>query len=313
MRIGLLFNGQGSQKAGMGQNLYDNLPAFKSKIDQASQILGYDLVDVFNDEDKISQTKWAQPAIVAFDSALAACLVEAGVRPVVAGLGLSLGEYPALVANGMMTFEQAIALVKDRGEYMQAVGDANPGKMVAVLNDNQEMIVETVQKLQADGLAVYPANFNTFAQLVIGGKKADVDQAVEALMAAGVKKMIPLPVSGAFHTPLLQEAADKMAERFANEKFAEAKYPVYSNTTKKVFVEAGLKDTLTKQIVSPTYFAQCLDEMVKDNQVDTLLEIGPGVTLSKFARKIVSKEVNRYSVTDWTTFEKVVSAVKGEE
>lgn len=312
MRIGLLFNGQGSQKAGMGQDLYDNLPTFKSKIDQASEILGYDLVEVFNDEDKIGQTKWAQPAIVAFDAALAACLVEAGVRPVVAGLGLSLGEYPALVANGMMTFEQAIALVKDRGEYMQTVGDANPGKMVAVLDDNQEMIVETVQKLQNEGLAVYPANFNTFAQLVIGGKEADVDQAVEALTAAGVKKMISLPVSGAFHTPLLKEAADKMATRFADEKFAQATYPVYSNTTKQVFTVASLKDTLTKQIVSPTYFAQCLDEMVKDNKVDALLEIGPGVTLSKFARKIVSKEITRYSVTDWTTFEKVVSAVKEE-
>ncbi|CAK1250365.1 ACP S-malonyltransferase [Fructobacillus fructosus] len=312
MRIGLLFNGQGSQKAGMGQDLYEHLPAFKERIDRASTVLGYNLVDVWNDEEKISQTKWAQPAIVAFDAALAACLVEAGVQNVVAGLGLSLGEYPALVANGMLTFDQAIALVKDRGAYMQAVGDENPGKMVAVLDDNQDMIVAIIEKMQREGLEVYAANFNTFNQLVIGGKELAVDQAVQVLTIDGVKKIVPLPVSGAFHTPLLKEAADKMAVRLADEPIHEAQYPVYSNTTKRVFEPESLKETLTKQIVSPTYFAQCLDEMVTDNQVDTLIEIGPGVTLSKFARKIVSKEITRYSVTDWESFEKVIAQVKEE-
>lgn len=312
MRIGLLFNGQGSQKAGMGQDLYEKVPLFKQYIDQASNILGYDLVEVFNNEEKISQTKWAQPAIVAFDAALAACLVEAGMKNVVAGLGLSLGEYPALVANGMLTFDQAIALVKDRGEYMQAVGDANPGKMVAVLDDNQDMIVATIEKMQREGLKVYAANFNTFNQLVIGGEAIAVDQAVQVLTIDGVKKIVPLPVSGAFHTPLLKEASDKMAARLADEAINDAQYPVYSNTTKHVFDQDSVKETLTKQIVSPTYFAQCLDEMVKDNQVDTLIEIGPGVTLSKFARKIVSKDITRYSVTDWESFEKVIAQVKEE-
>ncbi|MCO0832024.1 ACP S-malonyltransferase [Fructobacillus sp. W13] len=309
MKVGLLFNGQGSQKAGMGQDLYDNLPAFKAYIDKASEILGYDLVAVFNDEEKISQTKWAQPAIVAFDAALAACLVDAGLQNVVAGLGLSLGEYPALVANGMLTFDQAIALVKDRGIYMQEVGDQNPGKMVAVLDDNQDMIVETIKNLQDKGLEVYPANFNTFAQLVIGGKEADVDQAVEALTEAGVKKQVPLPVSGAFHTPLLTEASTKMASRFEGEAFADAKFPVFSNTTKEVFTKDDLADVLEKQIVSPTYFAHCLQNMV-DLGVDTLIEVGPGVTLSKFARKVAPKEVARYSVTDFESFEKVAALIK---
>ncbi|MBS9335257.1 ACP S-malonyltransferase [Fructobacillus sp. M1-13] len=312
MRIGLLFNGQGSQKVGMGQDLYDNLASFQKYIDQASAILGYDLIEVFNDEQKISQTKWAQPAIVAFDAALAAAMVECGMPNVVAALGLSLGEYPALVASGMLTFDQTIALVKDRGAYMQAVGDENPGKMVAVLDDDQDMIVEKIKALQEDGAAVYTANFNTFAQLVIGGKAADVDQAVAVLEEAGVKKMVPLPVSGAFHTPLLQEASDLMAGRLAEEAVEDAAYPVYSNTTKQVFTAETLKDTLTKQIVSPTYFADCLKNMVGDQKIDTLIEIGPGVTLSKFARKIVSKDVSRYSVTDWTTFEKVLALVKEE-
>ncbi|MCK8617401.1 ACP S-malonyltransferase [Fructobacillus sp. M158] len=312
MRIGLLFNGQGSQKAGMGQNLYDQSPVFAQYIDQASTILGYDLVQVFNDDSKISQTKWAQPAIVAFDSALAATLKDAGVANVVAALGLSLGEYPALVANGMLTFDQAIALVKDRGAYMQEVGDKNPGKMVAVLDDNQDMIVATIEKMQREELAVYAANFNTFSQLVIGGEALAVDQAVQVLTIDGVKKIVPLPVSGAFHTPLLKEAANKMADRLSAESIGAGDYPVYSNTTKKVFTADTLKHTLEKQIVSPTYFADCLKNMVDEQKVDTLIEIGPGVTLSKFARKIVSKEITRYSVTDWATFEKVVAQLKEE-
>lgn len=312
MRIGLLFNGQGSQKAGMGQDLYDHLPAFKKHIDRASAILGYDLVDVFNNEELISQTKWVQPAIVAFDAALAACLLEAGVKDVVSALGLSLGEYPALVASGMLSFDQAIALVKDRGAYMQEVGDANPGKMVAVLDDNQDMIVATVEKMKREGLAVYAANFNTFAQLVIGGEALAVDQAVQVLTVDGVKKMVPLPVSGAFHTPLLKDAADKMAKRLADEDVADGTYPVYSNTTKEPFTKETVKHTLEKQIVSPTYFADCLKNMVEEQGVDTLVEIGPGVTLSKFARKIVSKDIARYSVTDWASLEKVVAELKEE-
>ncbi|KMK53836.1 Malonyl CoA-acyl carrier protein transacylase [Fructobacillus sp. EFB-N1] len=312
MKVGLLFNGQGSQQAGMGADLYENLPGYKAYIDKASAILGYDLNELDQDEEKIRQTQYAQPAIVAMDAALAASLKDAGLTNVVAGLGLSLGEYPALVANGILTFEQAIALVKDRGQYMQEVGDKNPGKMVAVLDDNQDMIVEVVEGLQKKGLQVYPANFNTFSQLVIGGVKADVDQAVEALTEAGVKKQVELPVVGAFHTPLLNEASEKMATRLAGEGFGAGAYPVYSNTTKQAFTAATVKDTLTKQIVSPTYFAQCLQEIV-DAGVDTLVEIGPAATLVKFSKKIAPKEVTKYTVTDFASYQKVVDAINAEK
>ncbi|GAO99280.1 ACP S-malonyltransferase [Fructobacillus ficulneus] len=312
MKVGLLFNGQGSQQAGMGTDLYDNLPGYRAYIDRASEILGYDLNQVDQDEEKIWQTQYAQPAIVAMDAALAAVLKDAGLTDIVAGLGLSLGEYPALVANGILTFDQAIALVKDRGAYMQAVGDQNPGKMVAVLDDNQEMIVSVVTDLQKQGLKVYPANFNTFSQLVIGGVEADVDQAVAALTDAGVKRQVELPVAGAFHTPLLQDAADQMADRLAGEDFGQPAFPVYSNTTKTAFEPAMVEQTLTDQIVSPTYFADCLQQMV-DAGVDTLVEIGPAATLVKFAKKIAPKEVARYTVTDLASYQKVVEALNEEK
>ncbi|MDF7637255.1 ACP S-malonyltransferase [Leuconostocaceae bacterium ESL0958] len=297
MQVGLLFNGQGAQKAGMGVDLYENQPVFRQYIDRASEILDYDLLAVFQNEAELAQTRYAQPAIVAFDLALYQTLQAAGLPPVQAALGLSLGEYPALAASGLMTFDQAIALVKDRGAYMQAVGDQNPGKMVAVLDSQQDLIEATIQRLQEAGQAVYLANFNTFNQLVIGGVQDAVDQAVAALEAAGIKKQVALPVSGAFHTPLLQDAADQMAARFKGEHFTAGTFPVYSNTTKTVFNPANLTEVLTQQITHPTYFAQCLQAM-QANGVDTWIEIGPAATLVKFAKKIVAKDNPKMTVTD---------------
>lgn len=303
MKIGLMFSGQGAQQVDMGMDFYQSLPAYRTLIDQASQQLGYDLTEVVQDESKIKQTEFAQPAIVAMSLAIVQALGADLPKPV-ASVGLSLGEYSALAAAGAMTFDQALAIIKDRGRYMQEVGDQNPGKMVAVMGDDQDLIVTTLKKLQERGLRVYPANFNTFAQLVIGGVTADVDQAVGELTAAGIKRMVELPVVGAFHTPLLNEAALRLQNRLADETFQPLLYPVYSNTTKQPFIIDQLKDTLKKQIVSPTYFAQDLQAML-DQGVDTLIEIGPAATLVKFAKKIAPKEVARYSITDLDSFQEV--------
>ncbi|CAH1855105.1 ACP S-malonyltransferase [Convivina intestini] len=303
MKIGLMFSGQGAQQVDMGMDFYQSLPAYRTLIDQASQQLGYDLTEVVQDESKIKQTEFAQPAIVAMSLAIVQALGADLPKPV-ASVGLSLGEYSALAAAGAMTFDQALAIIKDRGRYMQEVGDQNPGKMVAVMGDDQDLIVTTLKKLQERGLQVYPANFNTFAQLVIGGVAADVDQAVGELTAAGIKRMVELPVVGAFHTPLLNEAALRLQNRLADETFQPLLYPVYSNTTKQPFIIDQLKDTLKKQIVSPTYFSQDLQAML-DQGVDTLIEIGPAATLVKFAKKIAPKEVARYSITDLDSFQEV--------
>ena len=303
MKIGLLFSGQGAQQVGMGSDLYEALPVYRETIDQASAILGYDLATVVQDEAKIFQTQFAQPAILAMSVAIANALGERLPQPV-ASLGLSLGEYSALTVAGAFSFEQAVAIIKDRGAYMQAVGDKNPGKMVAVMGDDQQLVVDVLTAMQADGKHVYPANFNTFSQLVIGGIANDVDEAVVKLTDAGIKRTVELPVTGAFHTPLLKDAASQLATRLADETFNSLQYPVYSNTTAKPFEVNQLHETLTKQITSPTYFAQDIEQMVADG-VDTFIEIGPSETLVKFAKKIAPKTIKRYAITDLTSFNEV--------
>ncbi|MBR2276986.1 ACP S-malonyltransferase [Leuconostoc gasicomitatum] len=310
MKLGILFSGQGAQKAGMGLDLYQNIPAYQATVDQASSILGYDLQEVANDDAKIKQTAYAQPAILTMSNAIINALGDALPTPV-AGLGLSLGEYSALSASGALDFDQAVAIIKDRGMYMQTVGDANPGKMVAVMGDNQKLVADVLTTLQADGKHVYPANYNTFAQLVIGGVPRDVDVAMTALSEAGIQRMVELPVSGAFHTPLLTDAATQLTERLSGETFRDMQYPVYSNTTGKQFTKETLFNTLTKQIISPTYFAQAMQNML-DLGVDTFLEVGPSDTLIKFAKKIAPKDVKRYAITDLESFNAVKEMLVAE-
>ena len=310
MKLGILFSGQGAQKAGMGLDLYQNIPAYQATVDHASSILGYDLQEVANDDAKIKQTAYAQPAILTMSNAIINALGDALPTPV-AGLGLSLGEYSALSASGALDFDQAVAIIKDRGMYMQTVGDANPGKMVAVMGDNQKLVADVLTTLQADGKHVYPANYNTFAQLVIGGVPRDVDVAMTALSEAGIQRMVELPVSGAFHTPVLTDAATQLTERLSGETFRDMQYPVYSNTTGKQFTKETLFNTLTKQIISPTYFAQAMQNML-DLGVDTFLEVGPSDTLIKFAKKIAPKDVKRYAITDLESFNAVKEMLVAE-
>lgn len=303
MNIGILMSGQGAQKVGMAADLYAELPVYRAAIDEASAILGYDLqAEVNMNEHKLQQTAYAQAAILAMSVGIYRALADVLPQPK-AALGLSLGEYSALTVAGSFNFAQAIAIVRDRGAYMQAAGEAHPGKMVAAMTDDQALVTKTLQDLAAAGKQVYPANYNTFNQLVFGGVTADVDTAMAVLTDAGVNLLIELPVSGAFHTPLLASAAAELTGRLADEAFGENAYPVYSNTTGQVFDDVHA--TLLKQIVAPTFFAQALQKMVADEQIDTLIEFGPSDTLSKFARKIVGKEVKRYNVNDLASYEKL--------
>ena len=309
MKIGILMSGQGAQKVGMGADLYEQVPAYKETIDEASRVLGYDIMStIVNDEENVKQTKYTQPAILAMSTGIYRALADVMPKPQ-ATLGLSLGEYSALVAADVLTFDQAMRIIKDRGAYMQQAGEDNPGKMIAVMTDNQDLVIATIKKLQAAGKRVYPANYNTFNQLVIGGVEADVDAAVAALTDAGIERMVALPVSGPFHTPLMQSAADQLTTRIADETFAPMAFDVYSNTTGKKF--SDVKATLLDQIVSPTYFAQALQAMVDDG-VDTLIEFGPSDTLYKFARKIVGKDIKRYKVTNFKTYQEVRNMLAAE-
>lgn len=209
MKTAFLFSGQGAQYQGMGQDLYHE-PIVKKTFDEASDILSYDMAELcFSENEKLNQTMYTQPAILTVSIAYQRLLQEHGIFPQ-AALGLSLGEYSALVASEALPFAEAVALVAKRGAYMTEAAPAGSGKMVAVMNAPIEVIEECCVKAQELGI-VSPANYNTPQQIVIGGEEQAVDQAVALLQEQGIKRMIPLNVSGPFHTAILAPASEKLA------------------------------------------------------------------------------------------------------
>lgn len=282
-KIAFLFAGQGAQTLGMARDLYETYPIVKETYDQASQILGYDIRDLIdNQEDKLHQTRYTQPAILTTSVAIFRLLEEKGIQPDMVA-GLSLGEYSALVASGALAFEDAIALIAKRGEYMETAAPAGTGKMVAVLNTDVSLIEEVCSSVTSG--IVSPANYNTPAQIVIGGEVAAVDEAVEAFKAAGIKRMIPLNVSGPFHTALLRPASEQLAQALEQVEFADFQVDLVGNTEAKVMKKEDIKSLLIRQVMEPVRFYESIATM-QEAGVTNFIEIGPGKVLSGFVRKI---------------------------
>ena len=299
-KTAFLFAGQGVQYLGMGRDLYDHYPIVKETIDQASQVLGYDLRDLIDtDETKLNQTRYTQPAILATSVAIYRLLKEKGYLPDMV-TGLSLGEYSALVASGALDFEQAVALVAKRGAYMEEAAPAGSGKMVAVLNTPVEVIEEVCRKASELGV-VTPANYNTPAQIVIGGEVVAVDRAVELLQEAGAKRLIPLKVSGPFHTALLEPASQKLVETLAQVSFSDFTCPLVGNTEAAVMKKEDIARLLTRQVKEPVRFYESIAVM-QEAGVTNFIEIGPGKVLSGFVKKI-DKTAKLATVEDQASLE----------
>ena len=299
-KTAFLFAGQGAQYLGMGRELYDQYAIVKETIDQASQVLGYDLRDLIdNDETKLHQTRYTQPAILATSVAIYRLLKEKGYQPDMVA-GLSLGEYSALVASGALNFKDAVALVAKRGSYMEEAAPAGSGKMVAVLNTPVEVIEEACQKASELGV-VTPANYNTPAQIVIGGEVVAVDRAVELLQEAGAKRLIPLKVSGPFHTALLEPASQKLAETLAQVNFSDFTCPLVGNTEARVMQKEDIAQLLTRQVKEPVRFYESI-EVMQEAGVTNFIEIGPGKVLSGFVKKI-DKTAKLANVEDQASLE----------
>lgn len=282
-KTAFLFAGQGSQTVGMARDLYEYSPIVRETFDRASQILGYDIRDLIdNQEDKLHQTRYTQPAILTTSVAIFRLLEEEGIQPDMVA-GLSLGEYSALVASGALAFEDAIALIAKRGEYMETAAPAGTGKMVAVLNTDVNLIEEVCSTVTSG--IVSPANYNTPAQIVIGGEVAAVDEAVELLKEAGVKRMIPLNVSGPFHTALLRPASEQLAQALEQVEFADFQVELVGNTEAKVMKKEDIKSLLTRQVMEPVRFYESIATM-QEAGVTNFIEIGPGKVLSGFVKKI---------------------------
>jgi [acyl-carrier-protein] S-malonyltransferase len=279
-----LFAGQGAQYLGMGRELYDQYELVRSTFDEASQVLGYDVRALIDqDEEKLNQTRYTQPAILTTSVAIYRLLADKGVEPDMVA-GLSLGEYSALVAAGVLDFKTAVALVAKRGSFMEEAAPAGSGKMVAVLNAEVSLIEAVCQEASAIGV-VSPANYNTPSQIVIGGEVAAVDKAVELLKDAGVKRLIPLNVSGPFHTALLKPASERLAEVLETVEFSDFVRPLVGNTEATVMEKERVKELLTRQVMEPVRFYDSIAKM-QEAGVTEFVEIGPGKVLSGFIKKI---------------------------
>lgn len=279
-----LFAGQGAQYLGMGRELYDQYELVRSTFDEASQVLGYDVRALIDqDEEKLNQTRYTQPAILTTSVAIYRLLADKGIEPDMVA-GLSLGEYSALVAAGALDFKTAVALVAKRGSFMEEAAPAGSGKMVAVLNAEVSLIEAVCQEASAIGV-VSPANYNTPSQIVIGGEVAAVDKAVELLKDAGVKRLIPLNVSGPFHTALLKPASERLAEVLETVEFSDFVRPLVGNTEATVMEKERVKELLTRQVMEPVRFYDSIAKM-QEAGVTEFIEIGPGKVLSGFIKKI---------------------------
>ena len=308
MKLAFLFAGQGSQKAGMGRDLYEQYPAFRAAFDSAQ--LDFDLRRVcFEDPDGvINQTRYTQPCMVAFAAGVAAVLAENGIVPEYAA-GLSLGEYSALHAAGVFTAKQAIELVAFRGVAMEQAAEGVESAMTAVLMLGREALEHCCEEASALGV-VRICNYNCSGQLVIGGEKAAVDKAGELAKAAGARRLMPLRVSGPFHTPLMRPAGDALRERFEQETFEEMKFPVLFNCLGCEKGDETIASLLERQVQSPVYMEDTIRRLMELG-VDTVIEIGPGRALSGFVQKTAGNAITCYAVEDCAGLEAAIAAVKG--
>ncbi len=305
-KTAFLFAGQGAQSLGMAKDLYDTYPIVRDTFDQASAILGYDLRALIDgDEKKLNITRYTQPAILTTSVAIYRLLEEKGITPDVVA-GLSLGEYSALVASGALDFETAVTLVAKRGAYMEEAAPAGSGKMVAVMNTDVALIEEACQKASEVGI-VSPANYNTPGQIVIGGEAQAVDAAVAFLKEAGAKRLIPLKVSGPFHTAILTPASERLAEALKTVNFEEFTIPLVGNTEAQVMTKNRIKELLARQVKEPVRFYDSIATMQKLG-VDRYIEIGPGKVLSGFMRKI-DKSAQVLQVDDEASFKALLEEV----
>lgn len=305
-KTAFLFSGQGAQKLGMARDLYDQYETVKATFDEASQALGYDLRALIdNDEEKLNETKYIQPAILTTSVAILRLLSENGIKPDLVA-GLSLGEYSALVASGIIDFQEAVKLVAKRGQYMTEAAPTGSGKMVAVMNTDPALIEEICQKAaEFKGGIVNPANYNTPAQIVIGGEVEAVDYAVELLKEAGVRKLIELKVSGPFHTAILKPASEKLALELDKIDFRPFELPLISNTSAKVMENDEVKGLLTRQVMEPVRFYESVETMQKLGAT-RFIEVGPGRVLSGFIKKI-DKNAEIANVENLASFEALIN------
>ena len=304
-KIAFIFPGQGAQACGMGQDFYEQTETGKRIFDKATELMGFSMPQLcFEENDRLDITEYTQAAMVTASIAMMRVLEENGIKPDVAA-GLSLGEYCALAAAGVMSDEDAIRTVRQRGILMQEAVPVGEGAMAAILALDASAIEEVTGAMEG----VWIANYNCPGQIVISGEKAAVEDACEKLKAAGAKRAVMLNVSGPFHSGMLADAGERLGEVLSQVELHEPQIPYVANVTAQYVKSAAeVKELLTRQVSSSVRWQQSVEAMIGDG-VDTFIEIGPGKTLAGFMRKI-SRDVKTLNVEKLEDIGKAAEALK---
>ncbi len=309
MSIAFIYAGQGSQYVGMGQDLYEQEPVYKRTMDQLDVDGTIRELSYNADLETLSRTEHTQPCMVAFAIALTDTLHSYGISPDYT-LGLSLGEYSALYAAGVLEAIQTMSLITFRGKVMATACEGVSCGMAAVIGLGRESLEEVCQKAQEHGV-ISIANYNCPGQLILSGEEAALSVASTLAKEAGARRVLPLRVSGAFHTSLMKEAGNKLQERFQQETFLVPKIPVIFNTTAKPLEEnESISDLLVRQVQSSVYLEDSIHYLLEQG-VTTFIEIGPGKVLSSFVKKIDSS-VTIYQVENMDSLHNTIAQLKGE-
>ena len=303
-KIAFLFPGQGAQKAGMGQDFYEKFPSAKEIFDQASQWLSLDMKELcFEKNDRLDLTEYTQAALVTTCLAMEKVVEESGLYPDVTA-GLSLGEYCAIAVSGGMSVKDAITTVRKRGILMEQAVPAGEGAMAAVLGLDAKEIERAIKATEAE-----IANYNCPGQIVITGPKAAVEEASLKLKEAGARRVLPLAVSGPFHSSLLENAGKELERELEHIEFSKLQIPYVTNVTAEYVTDIEqTKELLAKQISSSVRWQQSVERMLADG-VDTFVEIGPGKTLTGFMKKI-APEVRTYNIQKTEDLEQLAELIK---